>query len=289
MELIVPMEADGAALQDYLRAALADVPRWAIDETLRARDVRRGRERLGAQDAVRGGETLRVFLPKKALGRSAAPRVQVVYEDANILLLDKPQGVSVLEENGGDDMLTRARAHVAAQGGDAQALRLCHRLDAQTGGLLLLSKNAAAYAAAYEAFEKRTMDKRYVCRVAGCPSPGEAELHAYLRKDAQNAQVRVFAHPVPGALPIATAYRVLEAGDISRLQVHLITGRTHQIRAHLAFIGHPIIGDDRYGSRELNRREGARAQQLWATDLTFHASGALAYLEGKTFHTDAPF
>lgn len=289
MELIVPMEADGQHVQAYLQSALAGVPRWAIDETLRARDVRRGKERLGAQDTVRGGETLRVFLPKKALAPSTAPKVLALYEDENILLLVKPQGVSVMEEQGGDDMLSRAKAHVTAQGGDAQAVRLCHRLDAQTGGLLLLSKNEAAYEAAYEAFEKRTMDKRYVCRVAGCPHEREAELHAYLRKDAHSALVRIFSHPAPGALPIATAYRVLEAGDISRLEVHLITGRTHQIRAHLAFIGHPIIGDDKYGTREINRREGARRQQLWATDLTFHAGGALAYLEGRHFHTDAPF
>lgn len=289
MELIVPTQAQGQSVREYLYAALTDVPRWAIDETLRARDVRRGRERLGAQDTVCAGETLRVFLPQRALKQRATPKIQAVYEDENVLLLVKPQGVSVMEEAGGDDMLTRARAHVAAQGGDAQALALCHRLDVNTGGLLLLSKNKAAYEAAYAAFEKRTMDKRYVCRVAGCPSEREAELHAYLRKDAQHARVQVFSHPVPGALPITTAYRVLEAGTISRLEVHLITGRTHQIRAHLAFIGHPILGDDRYGEREINRREGVRRQQLWATDLTFHADGALAYLEGRHFHTDAPF
>lgn len=288
MELIVPMESHGQTLETVLRMQLSDVPRWAVDETLRARDVRRGKERLGAKDTVIGGETLRVFLPKKALTQPAAPKVQVVFEDENVLLLVKPQGVSVMEESG-DHMLSRAQAHVKASGGDAQQVRLCHRLDVHTGGLLLFTKNEAAYEAAYEAFEQRTMDKRYVCRVAGCPYPRQAQLSDYLRKDANASTVRVFSHPAPGALPIQTAYRVLEEGEVSRLEVHLITGRTHQIRAHLAFIGHPIIGDDKYGDREINRREGARRQQLWATDLTFHAGGILSYLDGRHFHTDAPF
>ena len=114
-------------------------------------------------------------------------------------------------------------------------------------------------------------------------------MRAYLRKDAEIARVAVTDYPARGAQEIVTAYRVLEAGEQSRLEVELITGRTHQIRAHLAHIGHPILGDDKYGDRALNRRLGLRRQQLWATRLVVHAEGALAYLNGKEFTTECPF
>lgn len=114
-------------------------------------------------------------------------------------------------------------------------------------------------------------------------------MHAYLRKDAQLSRVAVTDYPARGALEIITGYRVLEPGEYARLEVELMTGRTHQIRAHLAHIGHPILGDDKYGDRALNRRLGLRRQQLWATRLVFHAGGALAYLDGKAFSVDCPF
>ena len=175
------------------------------------------------------------------------------------------------------------------QGEKTDRIRLCHRLDVQTGGLLLLTKDDAAYEAAREAFEQRTMEKFYTCRTKGCPAKREAVMHAYLRKDAQLSRVAVTDYPARGALEIITGYRVLEPGEYARLEVELMTGRTHQIRAHLAHIGHPILGDDKYGDRALNRRLGLRRQQLWATRLVFHAGGALAYLDGKAFTVDCPF
>ena len=155
--------------------------------------------------------------------------------------------------------------------------------------LLLLTKDDAAYEAAREAFEQRTMEKFYTCRTKGCPAKQEAVIHAYLRKDAQLSRVAVTDYPARGALEIITGYPVLEPGEYARLEVELMTGRTHQIRAHLAHIGHPILGDDKYGDRALNRRLGLRRQQLWATRLVFHAGGALAYLDGKAFSVDCPF
>ena len=133
------------------------------------------------------------------------------------------------------------------------------------------------------------MEKFYTCRTKGCPAKREAVMHAYLRKDAQLSRVAVTDYPARGALEIVTGYRVLEPGEYARLEVELMTGRTHQIRAHLAHIGHPILGDDKYGDRALNRRLGLRRQQLWATRLVFHAGGALAYLDGKAFSVDCPF
>ena len=290
MDIEVPKEQAPVTLRAFLPRALPDAPVWALQECLRRRDVRRGGERLGGTDEVAGGDLLRVYLPKTAL-KSAPGQLQVVYEDAHVLLVNKPQGISVCEdEGGGDTMLARAQRHIAAEGGDAGAVALCHRLDHHTGGLLLLAKDAAALEAAKEAFRLRTIHKTYTCRVVGCPQPREQVLLAYLRKDAARARVQVAEHPFPGAQRILTGYRVVEEeGDASRLEVDLITGRTHQIRAHLAFIGHPIIGDDKYGLRAVNRAQHARGQQLWATRLELHARGALAYLDGRSFEVKAPF
>jgi len=161
-------------------------------------------------------------------------------------------------------------------------------LDVQTGGLLLFTKDDDAFSSALEAFSKRTFQKYYTCRVKGCPARHEAVIRAYLRKDAQISRVSVTDYPARGAVEIATAYRVLERGEHAVLEVELITGRTHQIRAHLAHIGHPILGDDKYGDRLLNRRLGLKKQQLWATRLVFQSEGALSYLNGREFTVPYP-
>ena len=114
-------------------------------------------------------------------------------------------------------------------------------------------------------------------------------MQAYLRKDAQISRVSVTDYPARGAMGITTAYRVIRSGEHAVLEVELITGRTHQIRAHLAHIGHPILGDDKYGDRQLNRQLGIRRQQLWATRIVFQAEGALSYLNGRSFSVDCPF
>jgi 23S rRNA-/tRNA-specific pseudouridylate synthase len=119
--------------------------------------------------------------------------------------------------------------------------------------------------------------------------PPKAECRAWLVKDARRAKVRVTDRPEPDARPIVTGYEVLESGPVSRLRVHLVTGRTHQIRAHLAALGHPLLGDDLYGDREFNRRDKARSLKLCAVSLTLDTGGRLPALDGRTFTIEPPF
>ncbi|MCL1964186.1 MAG: RNA pseudouridine synthase, partial [Firmicutes bacterium] len=154
-------------------------------------------------------------------------------------------------------------------------------LDVMTGGLVLLAKDARALAVAEDAFARHALAKGYRALVRGCPTPKEAILTAYLRKDAERARVRVLDRAAEGTVPIETRYRVVEAGEeISRVEIGLITGRTHQIRAHMAHIGHPILGDDKYGDRAFNRDHGARRQKLWATRLVLWDGRAFEVEEG---------
>lgn len=295
MQMIVPVEKDGLMLSRLLTQEAADAPQWAIREVIKKRDVRIDGVRISGDVRVSAGQEIRVFWPKTLVAQKekrALPLPEIVFEDEHVLLLNKPQGIAAQNEDHpleGDSALTRALAYLKSKGESTDSVRLCHRLDVQTGGLLLLTKDDAAYESAYQAFSVRTFKKFYTCRVKGCPAQSEAIMHAYHRKDAQLARVVVTDYPARGAQEIVTAYRVTQAEENARLEVELITGRTHQIRAHLAHIGHPILGDDKYGDRMLNRRLNLRRQQLWATALEFHAQGALSYLNGRVFRVSAPF
>ncbi len=298
MRHMIPKDVEPVELRVYLARALSGMPEWVVRKVLAERQVKREGRRLEAAEQVRGGEELVIYLPREAMNRAGAesaahrePEIPTVYEDAHIWLVNKPQGIA---SQRADDprrtpgVLECLQAALDARGERCE-LRLCHRLDHQTGGLLLLTKGAEAEALLREAFARRALEKTYTCLVAGTPEPTEATLTAYLRKNAEAARVTVRDGPFAGAQPIETAYRVLCAGDIARLEVRLITGRTHQIRAHLAHIGHPVLGDDKYGDRALNRRQGARVQKLWATRLVLHVGGALADLNGRAFVAEAPF
>ena len=294
MQMHVPKEKDGLMLSQLLIQTAADVPMWAIREAIKMRDVRIDGVRITGDTRVQEGQEIRVFWPKRLMNaeKKALPKPEVVYEDEYILLINKPQGIASQNEDNprhGDSALTRAIELLKSRGEKTDQVHLCHRLDVQTGGLLLISKNDAAYESAIEAFTDRTFRKIYTCRVKGCPARGEEIMHAWLRKDAQLSRVAITDYPARGAQEIVTGYRIMEQGEHARLEVELITGRTHQIRAHLAHIGHPILGDDKYGDRMLNRQLGIRKQQLWATKMIFQANGALAYLNGRCFSVKCPF
>lgn len=294
-KMIVTREKDGLMLSRYLAQEAADMPQWAIREVIKKRDVRIDGARIAGDVRVSEGQEIRVFWPKSVVAakeKREAPKPEIVFEDAHVLLINKPQGLASQNEDHpleGDSALTRVLAYLKSKGEPTDQVYLCHRLDVQTGGLLLFVKDEPSYESAYEAFTQRTFRKLYTCRVKGCPSQHEAVMRAYLRKDAQLARVVVTDYPARGAQEIVTAYRVVEVGESARLEVELITGRTHQIRAHLAHIGHPILGDDKYGDRMLNRQRNLRRQQLWATTLEFHAQGVLSYLNGRRFSVECPF
>ncbi len=291
MQHTIPPGQPPIKLADYLPRALGGQPAWAIREMLEKRQIKRDGARLLPTDIVRGGESLTLYLPKAALDKGARQTPpDIAYEDARVLIAIKPQGIASQQADdpkGQPGLLELLQAREDERGG--ATLRLCHRLDHHTGGLLLVAKDDAAEAALRAAFHDHRIEKTYMCRVWGTPEPREATLRAYLRKDADAARAVVRDAPFAGALAITTRYRVVTPGEGSLLEVGLVTGRTHQIRAHLAHIGHPIVGDDKYGDRAANKRLGVVRQQLWATRLTLRLDGELAALDGLTVTCDAPF
>ena len=287
--VVIPSEADGMKTDLFLRRCMPSLPESAVRKVFSARDVKLDGVRVSRDTPVRAGQTLSVYLPASA---GSTESLRIVYEDEDILLVNKPAGISVESDEPGSLSLSElSRLYAESVSGSAAVFppAPCHRLDNKTSGLCLFAKNETALAALLEAFRLRTVEKYYTCLVRGALKPPDAVCSAWLLKDADRAVVRILDHEAPGARLITTGYETLESGPVSRLRVHLITGRTHQIRAHLAALGHPVLGDDVYGDRDFNHRQKSRSLKLCATELTLQTSGRLPGLDGRTFAIQPPF
>jgi 23S rRNA pseudouridine955/2504/2580 synthase len=210
--------------------------------------------------------------------------MKIIYEDNNILIADKPRAIEVVSESGEEDFLAVARRETGAD------LRAVHRLDRNTAGLVVFAKNEGAeneLAAAFSpAGETSSARKFYTAEVAGTLFKKEATLTAFLFKDSKKATVYIADRPRFGYKKIVTKYRVLkESGGTSLIEAELVTGRTHQIRAQFAHIGHPLIGDGKYGDNALNRKFRAKYQRLLSRKIqfSFPKESCLAYLNGRSF------
>lgn len=203
--------------------------------------------------------------------QEAMPSHTCVYEDVNIFVADKFQGVN-----------SEALETELKERGD---FRLVHRIDRNTAGLLFFAKCDEAEKELLDAFRERRIEKKYLALCKNAFKEKSRKMRAYLKKDAENSNVVVTDSPAKGASEIETDYEVLEErGDVALVSVTIHTGKTHQIRAHMAHIGCPVLGDEKYGDKDLNAEYGARRQRLVSKSLTMHISGGLlSYLDGKAF------
>ena len=282
----IPAEAGNLRADAMVRLFLPDLPESTLRKVFDARDVKLDGRRVPRSAPVRPGQELRVYLPDARRETS----LDVVYEDEDVLLVNKRPGLSVEADAGGGLSLTElCRQYLGVTDPASPFPAPCHRLDNRTSGLCLFAKNGEALEVLLRVFRDRTLEKHYVCLVRGIPKPASAVCKAWLLRDEERARVRVLDAPAPGARVILTGYETLESGPVSRLRVHLITGRTHQIRAHLAALGHPILGDDVYGSRDFNRAYKARSLKLCAVSLSLDTGGRLPRLDNRLFSVDPPF
>ena len=278
--------ADGQRVDALVRRQLPELTPQDLRGVFAHRDVKLDGKRVRPDIRVRAGQTIQVYYVQPA-----RPAIEVVHQDADVLLVNKRPGISVeADERGGASLEELVRDYVLAADPGAAVPVPCHRLDNQTCGLVVFALNPRAGEILRDAFRRRTLDKIYTCLVKGQPKPPAAVCRAWLRKDSEAGRVAVFDREVPGSRAIVTGYETLEAGPVSRLRVHLITGRTHQIRAHMAYLAHPVLGDDVYGDRAFNRKLHAEGKlKLCSWKLTLQAGGALSYLDGRTFSVPVPF
>ena len=257
-----------------------DLSCGALCRLLRKKDVKVNGKRVSDDVTLSPGDVVEIFY-------SPAPsaKYDVVYSDGNVIVVDKKSGYS--SESVFADLQKAVRAD-----GSGKNVYFIHRLDRNTSGLMIFALNAAAESELSGGFKKRTFDKYYIAEVKGAPREKSAELCAYLIKDAKNARVTVYGRPVKGSVRIKTGYETVREYDgKSLLRVKWLTGKTHQIRAHLAHIGHPVTGDGKYGDNAFNKAENAKSQRLKAVSFTlrFNADSPLYYLDGRTFSLPETF
>ena len=240
---------------------------WNI--LLKNKDIKINGKKTGMDTPLAVGDEICYYLTPKQEEKTG---YAVVYQDENVWIVDKESGVN--SEAVFADIFRKEEGRCA----------FIHRLDRNTAGLLAFAKTMEAEKELLAAFKEKRVEKRYHALCFGVFPKVQDTLTAYLKKDEKASLVRIFDSPINGAERIVTEYKVIEKQEETcKAEITLHTGKTHQIRAHLAHIGCPIVGDMKYGDTKKNKAKNATRQQLVAKSLSFDCSGALAYLNGKKF------
>jgi len=296
----------GQRLDRFLAKAVPLLPASLAQKYIRLKRIKLGGARVQRDTRLKEGDVLQLYIndeffdkPREDNGflTVATPKINILYEDEHILLVDKRPGIAVHPHDGaeyGRTLIDHIQAYLYQKKEWVPRLEnaftpaLCNRIDRNTGGIVIAAKTAMALRVMNQKIKDRELDKRYLAIVEGTPRQKEGSLKGYLFKDAKKNKVFVTDQPQPGAKTCQTNYKVLaSANGLSLVECELITGRTHQIRAQFAHAGHPLLGDGKYG--KLDKRFDRNYQALYSYKLGFRFTTDaedLAYLDGKTYQVD---
>ena len=310
-EITIGKNDAGQRLDRFLSKSLPLLPAALAQKYIRIKRVKVNGGRAQRDQRLQEGDVLQLYINDEFFDKPSEenmfltlfkPQVRIVYEDEHLLLADKPQGLVVHadETEKVNTLINHIQAYLYQKREwnprweNAFTPALCNRIDRNTGGIVIAAKDAETLRILNEKIRDREVDKRYLCVTVGRPKADKGRVECFLLKDEKKKQVSVYHRPVAGGKTAITGYRVLESrGELSLLEIALETGRTHQIRATMADMGCPLLGDGKYGRGDVNRRYGETRQALYAYQLTFDFptdAGILNYLRGRTFTAEnVPF
>ena len=300
---VINKNDSGQRLDKFVTKSVGGLPQSLMYKFIRTKKIKLNKKRAEPSVILNEGDLVEMYIKDAFFDSPEAdtealfditPKLDILYEDENVILLNKRPGVLVHEDEEGRDntLLMHLKAYLVSKGeydpsSEASfAPALCNRIDRNTGGIVIGAKNAAALREMNAMIRDGKVSKYYLCAVHGIMPKKEDILKAYLKKDSRTNTVDISDRQKPGYREIVTGYRVLsEKRDRSLLEVRLYTGRTHQIRAHLSHIGHPLVGDGKYGQNRDDRRRGYKYQALYSYKVAFGngGEGELGYLDGRSF------
>lgn len=289
IEFKVNSQNSGKKLDRVLETFYPNANRNTLFRAFRKKDVKINGIRVSQNVYVNEGDYVQIYMELDAAQTIENP-YEVVFADENILIVNKKQGIPVQQDKHGEicliDLIKKEFGNNCG---------LCHRLDRNTGGLVIIGRTQESTNILIEKIQGREISKFYHCLVQGKMPQKSDVLTGWLFKDAKNSSVLIYDNQKVNCLEIKTAYKVLDYDskmNNSKIEIDLLTGRTHQIRAHMAHIGHPVIGDGKYGSNDINAKYKLKYQALWAVRLEFHLKdklGMLGYLSNAIFTTKPSF
>lgn len=295
----------GQRLDKFILKRFKTMPKSLMHKYIRTKYIKLNGKKTTPEVFLSEGDVLTLYIKDEFFEETkkeyefmkASKKLDIVYEDENIVLLDKKPGVIVHQDKNydADCMVNRLKRYLYEKGeyspenDKAFSPALVNRIDRNTAGIIIAAKNALALRVLNEKVRSREIQKFYLCIVKGNLKKKSDTIKDYLTKNESNNTVKISKNEIKGSKEIITKYKVLsydKARDLSLCEVELLTGRTHQIRAHMAYIGHPLLGDEKYGDKALNKRFQQNHQLLCSYKLRFDFktdADELQYLDGKEF------
>ena len=296
----------GQRLDKFIRKGMPNLPQSLMYKYIRKKRIKVNNKRAEISTILQVGDVVDMYIndeffakPETRYDFTGAPsRLDILYEDKNIMLLDKKAGLLCHPDDREyvDTLITRIKKYLYEKGEykpdeeNSFTPALVNRIDRNTGGIVIAAKNAESLRIMNAQMKQRTnLKKFYLCICHGIMERDSGLLEGYLLKDEKKNTVKILKHPCDGAKEIRTKYKVLGRDydkQLSLVEVELMTGRTHQIRAHFASIGHPLLGDGKYGTNKLNKDFGYRKQCLYSYKLLFmfdESADILSYLHSREF------